>query len=108
MHVLDFAALKELMGGSEDVAKQLLASYWPDAQRLHASIQQYVESKDIDGLKKDVHTLKGSSQMIKAERFGQACYVLELAANQEGQIEDALKNFNAEYDRLQLLILQKI
>ncbi len=42
--------------------------------------------------------------MIKAERFGEACYVLELAANQEDQVEDVLKNFNAEFEELQQLI----
>ena len=107
MQVLDYAALMELMGGSEDIAKQLLASYWPDAQRLHASIQQHAESKDLDALKKDAHTLKGSSRMIKAEQFGEACYALELAAKQD-QVEDVLKNFNAAYDELQQLIQQKL
>ena len=108
MQVLDFAALMELMGGSEDVAKQLLVSYWPDAQRLHASIQQHAESKDFAALKNDVHTLKGSSRMIKAELFGEACYALELAAMQDDQVEGALKNFNAAYDELQQLIKQKL
>lgn len=108
MHVLDFAALMELMGGSEDLAKQLLASYWPDAQRLHTSIQQHAQSKDIDALKKDAHTLKGSSRMIKAERFGEACYALELAAKQEDQLEGTLKKFNAEYEELRQRIQQKL
>ena len=108
MQVLDFAALMELMGGSEDIAKQLLRSYWPDAQRLHASIQQHAESKDLDALKNDVHTLKGSSRMIKAERFGEACYALELAAKQDDQVEAELKDFNAAYDELQQLIKQKL
>ena len=108
MQVLDFAALMELMGGSEDVAKQLLGSYWPDAQRLHASIQQHAESEDFDALKKDAHTLKGSSRMIKAERFGEACYALELAAKQDDQVEDVLKNFNAEFEELQQVIRQKL
>jgi HPt (histidine-containing phosphotransfer) domain-containing protein len=83
-------------------------SYWSDAQRLYASIQQHAESEDFDALKKDAHTLKGSSRMIKAERFGEACYALELAAKQDDQVEDVLKNFNAEFEELQQLIQQKL
>jgi HPt (histidine-containing phosphotransfer) domain-containing protein len=73
------------MSGSEDVAKGLLTSYWPDT-----------------------HTLKSSSHVIKPERFGEACHALELAAKQEDQFEGALRKFNAEHEELQQLIEQKL
>jgi HPt (histidine-containing phosphotransfer) domain-containing protein len=75
---------------------------------LHASIQQNAESKNIDSLNKDTHTLKSSSHVIKAERFGEACYALELAAKQEDQLEGTLKKFNAEYEELRQRIQQKL
>lgn len=103
-----FCSFNGLMSGSEDVAKGLLTSYWPDAQRLHASIQQNAESKNIDSLNKDTHTLKSSSHVIKPERFGEACHALELAAKQEDQFEGALRKFNAEHEELQQLIEQKL
>ena len=99
MQVLNYSALLDLMGGSEEVAHQLLSTYLPDAERLCHAIQSSAKVTDFDALKKDSHSLKGSSRLIGAELFGDACYALEqaAAAHDEIGVTQALKNFDTEY-----------
>lgn len=97
---LDLQALDMLREVMEDDFDLLIDTFIDDAAaRLDRLSQQYA-AMDIDDIRREAHSLKGSSGNIGAAGFSQLCFVLEdqcRNGNSEG-IEQRINAICSEFE----------
>jgi len=65
------------LDGEPDLIVELIDLYLDDAPRRVAALRESVARRDLPGVKREVHSLKGSSGNLGALRVAQICQELE-------------------------------
>ena len=86
--VFDASALLDLVGGDEDLKREIIALYLAEYPRLLAGIRAAATSGDARALQFSAHALKGSVGNMAATRAYAAAEELETLARAE-QIPEA-------------------
>jgi HPt (histidine-containing phosphotransfer) domain-containing protein len=74
---VDYAVLHEAAGGDRDVLRELALLYRDDAASQLAALDQAAAQRDVAGVARIAHGLKGSSSSIGARRAADAFRALE-------------------------------
>lgn len=101
--------LEAMQDGDPEFLKDLIKIYLEDAPQRVEQMEKALKQKDGELLRREAHTLKGSSSHFGADRLVDACLQLEHAARdldwaesetlvssvrrEFGQVEQALKNY---------------
>ncbi|MEM7504602.1 MAG: response regulator, partial [Pseudomonadota bacterium] len=100
--ILDGAVLDRLgRDVGTEVIPDLLTGFAEDLQAANARIEQMVENRDLDGLTRFAHTLKGSSSTFGAKRLAAVAKVVE-AHGRGHEIEAMLNNLPALQEAITL------
>jgi HPt (histidine-containing phosphotransfer) domain-containing protein len=103
---VDLAAVRERIGGDEDLLKELVALYFEDEHHLLEEVRQAIDSRDAERLRRSAHTLKGAVANFSAPRAHAAALALEMAGR-DGRLEHAeplLAALRAELDDVRLAL----
>ena len=78
--VFDKESMLARMMGDEDLAKIIIDGFLEDMPRQIASLKEYLATGDAAGAERQVHSMKGASANIGAERFRKIAYEMEIKA----------------------------
>lgn len=88
--------------GEPDLIVELIDLYLEDAPRRMAALRESVVRRDLPGVKREVHSLKGSSGNLGALRIAEICQ--ELEGTEPGDswpsIETSLSCLDLELERV--------
>jgi len=103
LSVLDEAALLALVGGDEELMREIIALYLVEYPRLLRDIRAAAASGDVRALELSAHALKGSVGNMAASRASEAARELETLAraDQLPAARDSLATLEHELARLQ-------
>ena len=76
----DPAVLLGLLGGDKEAANEIIAEYVADAPRQVAALHEGRGGDDADAVRRQAHTLKGTSANVGAAALRAAAYDVERAA----------------------------
>jgi len=100
-NVLNIPELEERLDGDFELFIELSELFFEDSSVLLGKIEESINDKNPDALRKTAHTLKGAVSNFSAQKAYDAAYELEIAGK-ENKLEDApemlkaLKNEIAE------------
>jgi len=77
--VFDFAHLEKMSMGDSSFKKELLASYLEDMKNRLYKLTNYIESRDVEHIINEAHTIKGASYSIGASQMGNEALAIELS-----------------------------
>ena len=99
---LDIQAALELLGGEEDLYKELLLAYIAALPKDINQLYDLEKDSSLNEAAKFVHRLKGSSLQIGATEFGKTAQELEdlLRNKQQGNIQELTQRFIKQYEEL--------
>ena len=75
-----FDDLREAFSGEPDDLRDLVTTFFSEAEAMHAAMDDAVRSGDLETLKTFCHKLKGSANSIGARRAGQLAMAVETNA----------------------------
>ena len=75
-----FDSLREAFSGEPDDLRDLVTTFFSEAEAMHAAMDDAVRSGDLETLKTFSHKLKGSANSIGARRAGQLAMAVETNA----------------------------
>lgn len=90
------AALKDIM---EDEFTSLVQTYLTDAQTRIALLHELLAAQDLDEIRKNAHSLKGSSSNLGASLLTDLCFQVEQQSkeNQAEGLDVLLKQVSEEF-----------
>ncbi len=80
--VLDPAALRELRSGGEDFLREITDLFCSETPAQIGRIERALKSGDLDSVRHEAHSLKGSSLSMGARRISALCVQIEEAVKQ--------------------------
>ncbi len=100
--VLDPAALRELREGSEDFFREITELFCQEAPAQIERIVRALGSGDMALVKREAHSLKGSSLSMGARGISALCLQLEEAAKQDARARslELASDLKAEFERV--------
>ncbi len=108
--VLDPTALGDLLsmlGGEFDYLVELIDSFLEDAPQLLSDLDQFVQSRDADGVRRLAHSLKSNGADFGAATFSNLCKELE-RLGKEGTMDetaDLAAQIATEYGRVEAALV---
>lgn len=78
-NTLNIPELEERLDGDFELFVELSDLFFEDSSTLLGKIEDSIEKKDSDALRKSAHTLKGAVSNFSAQRAYDAAYELEIA-----------------------------
>ena len=92
--------MQELACGDEGFVQELLGLFLSESEKRLASLAEAIRSQDLELIKREAHTLKGSSANAGAEAMREKAYRLE-KLSQEGSPEEMQKAFQDLADQFE-------
>ncbi|MBN2050660.1 MAG: response regulator, partial [Spirochaetales bacterium] len=86
MVVFDYDEAVNTFMGNEGVVKKVLASYLDKVENQLVLLRQALEKKDLETLRMEAHSIKGSGYNLQAQEIGKKAEKLEHAAR-DGDLE---------------------
>jgi len=78
--VFDLQRFTEMSLGDVSFQRELLMDYFEDLDQRLNKLDELFEKKELENVKKEVHTIKGSSFSLGAVRIGEEALGIELSA----------------------------
>ena len=96
---LDQGLLEELRDVMEDDFPELLSTYLTESENQLSDVESVWEQRDMDGVRRSAHKLKGSCTNIGANDLAQLCLALETAGRDEdaGTIAETMPALVTEF-----------
>lgn len=98
--------MQELACGDEGFVQELLGLFLSESEKRLASLGEAIRSQDLEVIKREAHTLKGSSANAGAEAMREKSYQLE-KLSQEGspeEIEKAFQELANQFERTRRML----
>lgn len=76
---IDHEALSRLFGHDERKIRQVTDKFLEISHATISSMQEQLASRDVDGVRRSAHYLRGAAATLKANRFAELCEDLEAA-----------------------------
>jgi len=92
--------LRELDCGDEGFVQELLAVFLSESEKRLASLGEAIRSQDLELIKREAHTLKGSSANAGAEAMREKAFRLE-KLSQGGSLEEMQRAFQDLVDQFE-------
>jgi len=101
--------LLDIVNGDRDMLKEILSLYIEKTPILINKIQEDYENKDIESLKEQAHSIKGSSSSIGAESISNIVKKIELEANINSlnKVGEYIDELIKEFDMLKNELLRE-
>ncbi|MCP4022925.1 MAG: response regulator, partial [Desulfobacteraceae bacterium] len=99
--VFDRKKMLERFGGDKEIMQVVLESFSTEAPELINNLKDAVDKEDVEGIRSNSHSLKGSAANVNAELLRQAALNLELDAKNH-DVSNAKSKFEIikdEYER---------
>ncbi|MDY6909720.1 MAG: response regulator [Thermodesulfobacteriota bacterium] len=77
--ILDWESLVLRLGGDVELAQDILVGFIEDAPKQMAALRAALEAGDAEALRRNAHTLKGSSANVSATALQDAAFAMESA-----------------------------
>jgi HPt (histidine-containing phosphotransfer) domain-containing protein len=99
---LNFQVLEEATGGDRDLMRELAALYLSDADLQLRAIEDAVQSRDLERVRRISHNLLLASESVGASHAAEAFRVLEDAARdgQSEAVQSAVVRGQEEFERV--------
>ncbi len=78
--LFDFERLKKVSADDFDFEKDLLSSYVEDVEKKCRKLEDFLASKDLEGIINLTHTIKGASYSVGAQKVGDEAFGIEISA----------------------------
>ena len=97
------------MAGDDSLVKELFGSYLNDLEDLVAKCNDHFSTSNYEGLKSDIHALKGVSGTIGCERMHQVCTSInnDVKSGVFDNLASFMQDFNGTSVELKALIQEK-
>lgn len=82
-NVFDLQRFTEMSLGDISFQRELLMDFFEDLDQRLSKLNNFVKEKELEGLIKEVHTIKGSSYSLGAVRIGEEALGIELSGKSE-------------------------
>ena len=107
--VFDRASLFSRVMGDDTLASVVIDSFLADAPQQLDRLRRCAEAKDLIGVARQAHTIRGAARAIGGERWAAVVAELERAAREGAheRIEARLPDAQGEFERLRTLLLQE-
>ncbi|BFM16555.1 Hpt domain-containing protein [Maricurvus nonylphenolicus] len=103
---VDLETLETLKEVMEDDFQLLIETFVADASGRIAKMQQQFADLGPEDIRKEAHSLKGSSSNIGAPKLSELCFILE-EKGRRGDVSDALADLEAivaEFDSVKNIL----
>jgi len=81
--VFDRETFLKRIGGNETLAQKILGKFIDDVPKRMESIRKAIEKRDMEEIRLQAHTIKGSSRNVGADRLGYYAERLEKGSTAE-------------------------
>jgi HPt (histidine-containing phosphotransfer) domain-containing protein len=83
--------LRELSGGSDEVINEIFKSFITDANEIKIKVLKHFNNAEFDKMQKEIHSLKGLSATIGANKVHDLSRQIDLELKQTKTLEDKNK-----------------
>jgi HPt (histidine-containing phosphotransfer) domain-containing protein len=90
--VLDFDHLEKVSMGDEMFQREVVSSYLDDVVLRSKRIESFINTREIDKVLAEAHTIKGASFSIGAKKMGEEALAVEISAK-HADIENIKERF---------------
>ncbi len=97
--VFDFKALSQMSLGDKAFEKELLASYQQDVNQRFNKLKDLVDSRNVEKLINEAHTIKGASYSVGAKKVGDEALGIELSGKYN-DMQSVVKRMNSLKDAI--------